>query len=91
MSDFSNKNVLFLHIFVLKSRVDFRQLQYIFNVVLKKFGKNKKREHYTDIKKICTQIIDECKKSADGNFNSGLYDAKKFLRDLFNAKGRRCK
>ena len=50
MSDFGNKNVLFLHIFVLKSRVDFRQLQYIFNVVLKKFGKNKKREHYTDIK-----------------------------------------
>ena len=61
-----------------------------FDIVLKKFGKNKKREHYTDMRKICTQILDECKKFADGNSDSRLYDAKNFLRDLFNAKGRRC-
>lgn len=61
-----------------------------FDIVLKKFGKNKKREHYTDMRKICTQIIDECKKFSDGNSDSGLYDAKNFLRDLFNAKGHRC-
>ena len=62
-----------------------------FDVILKKFGKkNKKREHYTDMRKICTQILDECKKFADGYHDSGLYDAKNMLRDLFTAKGPRC-
>ena len=62
-----------------------------FDVILKKFGKkNKKREHYTDMRKICTQILDECKKFADGTHDSGLYEAKNMLRDLFTAKGRRC-
>ena len=61
-----------------------------FDVILKKFGKNKKREHYTDMRTICTQILDECKRFADGNSDSGLYDAKNMLRDLLTAKGRRC-
>ena len=61
-----------------------------FDVILKKFGKNKKREHYTDMRKICTQILDECKKFADGTHDSGLHDAKNMLIDLLNFKGRRC-
>lgn len=63
-----------------------------FDIILKKFGKkNKKREHYTDMRKICTQIIDECKKLADGYHDSGLYDAKNILRNLLSDKGPRCK
>lgn len=61
-----------------------------FDIILQKFGKNGKRKHYTDIKKICTQIIDECKKFADGNYDSGLYEAKNLLIDLLTSKGRRC-
>ena len=62
-----------------------------FDVILKKFGKkNKKREHYTDMRKICTQILDECKKLADGTHDSGLYEAKNMLRDLLTNRGRRC-
>ncbi len=61
-----------------------------FNVILKKFGKNKKREHYTDMRKICTQILDECKKFADGTHDSGLYEAKNMLRDLLTNGGHRC-
>ena len=61
-----------------------------FYVILKKFGKNKKREHYTDMRKICTQILDECKKFADGTHDSGLYEAKNMLRDLLTNRGRRC-
>ena len=62
-----------------------------FDVILKKFGKkNKKREHYTDMRKICTQILDECKKFADGTQDSGLYDAKNMLRDLLTNRGPRC-
>ncbi len=61
-----------------------------FNVILKKFGKNKKREHYTDMRKICTQILDECKKFADGTQDSGLYEAKNMLRDLLTNGGHRC-
>jgi hypothetical protein len=61
-----------------------------FDVILKKFGKNKKREHYTDMRKICTQILDECKKFADGTHDSGLYEAKNMLRDLLTNRGRRC-
>ena len=61
-----------------------------FDVILKKFGKkNKKREHYTDMRKICTQIIDECKKFADGYYDSGLHEAKKVLSNLLT-KGPRC-
>ena len=61
-----------------------------FDVILKKFGKNKKREHYTDMRKICTQILDECKKFADGTHDSGLYEAKNMLRDLLTNGGHRC-
>ena len=61
-----------------------------FDVVLKRFGKNKKREHYTDMRKICTQILEECRKFADGNCDSGLYEAKNMLRDLLTNRGRRC-
>lgn len=55
-----------------------------FDIVLKKFGKNKKREHYTDMKKIYTQIIDECKRFADGTYDSKLYEAKNILRDFLS-------
>ena len=65
-----------------------------FDVILKRFGKkNKKREHYTDMRKICTQILDECKKFADGNCDAGLYEAKNVWRDLsalLMNGGRRC-
>ena len=61
-----------------------------FDVVLKRFGKNKKREHYTDMRKICTQILGECRKFADGTHDSELYEAKNMLRDLLTNRGRRC-
>lgn len=62
-----------------------------FDIILKKSGKkNKKREHYTDMRKICTQIIDECKKFADGYHDSELYEAKNILRNLLTIKGPRC-
>ena len=61
-----------------------------FDIVLKRFGKkNHKREHYTDMRKICTQIIEKCKKFADGDLDSGLYEAKNMLRDLLTGGGRR--
>ena len=59
-----------------------------FDFILKKFGKNKKREHYTDMRKICTQNLDVCKKFAYGTNYSGLYDAKNMLIDLLTNKGR---
>lgn len=63
-----------------------------FDIILKKFGKrNNKREHYTDIKKISTQIIDECKKLADGYNNLALYGAKNTLKNLLTDQGPRCK
>ena len=63
-----------------------------FDVVLKKFcKKNKKREHYTDMRKVCTQIIDECKKLADGHYDSGLFYAKNIIEKLLTHKGSRCK
>lgn len=62
-----------------------------FDVILKKLSKkNKKREHYTDMSKICTQILDECKKFADGYYDSELYDAKNILKNLLTDKGPRC-
>lgn len=61
-----------------------------FDVILKKFGKNRKREHYTDMRKICTQILDECKKFADGYHDSELYDSTNILRDILTNMGRRC-
>ena len=62
-----------------------------FDVILKKFGKkNKKREHYTGMREICTQIINECKKLGNGDYDSEFYESKNMLRDLLNSKGHRC-
>lgn len=67
------------------------ELGTFFDIILKKFGKkNKKREHYTDMRKICTQILDECKMLAEGYYDSGLYNTKNILRNLLD-KGPRCK
>lgn len=53
-----------------------------FDIELKKFGKNKKREHYTEMNKVSEKIVDECKKLADGTYDSGLREAKKLVIDI---------
>ncbi len=66
------------------------ELGTFFDIVLKKFGKNKKRLHYTDMKKVCTQIIDECKKLSEGKCDSGFYHFNKLVEELKNLRDGMC-
>lgn len=61
-----------------------------FDVILQTFGKkNHKRQHYTSMKKICTQIIGECEKLSNGDYDFGFQQFKNILMKLSN--GPRCK
>lgn len=61
-----------------------------FDVVLQTFGKkNPKRKHYTSMRKICTQILNECKKLSDGDYDFGFLEFKNMLDKLSN--GHNCK
>ena len=56
-----------------------------FDVILQTFSKkNPKRRHYTSMRKICTQILEECKKLSKGEYDFGFAQFKNLLMDLSN-------
>ena len=61
-----------------------------FDVILQTFGKkNHKRQHYTSMKKICTQIIGECEKLSNGDYDFGFQQFKNILMKLSNGPRRK--